>query len=251
MKRLNVIALLFITLLSKGQSDIPTSTIKSYRRIAQLIKYDSIKKLATLVSYPLRRENPLPDIYSPKEFVSYYSTLFDNEFKQELMNFDSSKIFQHNGNYGLFAGDVWIDADGKIISINHVSESEKKYSIKLTNEIQSKMHPSIKPWKRNVLVCESKKYLVRIDDINGHDSLRYISWGEGKQISEKPDLILYGGTYQFQGEQGGITYTFKSGEWSYIIDEVDMCEHSEDCGLFFRILRNDKEVSSYRCVETK
>jgi hypothetical protein len=250
MKRLIPIFLLFIASLGKAQADL-SGAIEDYHQIARLIKYDSIKKLATLVSYPLRRENPVPNINSAQEFISYYPILFDKEFKKKVIKFDSSDIFQHNGSYGLFAGDMWIDEDGKIISINHVSESEKIFSIKLTNEIQSKMYPEIKEWKRNVIVCESKKYLVRIDDINGHDSLRYISWGKGKQISDKPDLVLYGGTSEFQGEQGGVVYTFKSGEWSYIIDKVDMCEKPEDCGLFLRILDNDKEVDSYKCVETK
>ena len=254
MKRLIPFIFLFLAFDGKAQLDEnEKGVIESYRRIAQLIKYDSIEKLASLVEYPLNRRNPVPNINSAKEFISYYDTLFDKEFKQKVIKLDSSDIFQHDGNYGLFNGDIWITEEGKIIAINHSSDKEKQLSQKLTNEIKAKMYKGIMPWKRNIIVCKSEKFLIRIDDINGHDSLRYISWGKGKQISDKPDLILFGGTYEFQGTQGGITYTFKSGEWEYVIDEVWICEDDRPdlCGTFLRVIHNGKEVESYKCEKTK
>ena len=249
MKRFILLISLFLSFVINAQ-DVPPSAIKNYRRIARLIQYDSVKQIAALVEYPLRRVNPLPDINNAKEFISYYDTLFDTEFKKKVINFKDSDIFQHEGNYGLFAGDIWIDESGKILAINHSSDAEQKLSQKITNELKSKIYPSVKSWETNIMVCKCDKFLIRLD--NTKDSgIRYVSWGRGKQISDKPDLILYHGDEEFQGTQGGVTWTFKSGDWTYIVDEVDMCENDDDCGLFLRILKNEKLVESIRCIETK
>lgn len=252
MKRLTTLIILFLAFIAKGQTEMQAA-VEAYGEIAHLIKCDSIEKLASLVVYPLKRGNPVPDINSATEFISYYDTLFDKEFRKRVVRFDSSDVSMAEGEYMLFNGDIWINLDGNIIAVYYVSEKEKQLSQKLTNEIRAKMYPAIIAWKRNIIVCKTEKFLIRIDDINGHDSLRYMAWGKGKQVSDKPDIVLYRGSHKFQGTQGGITYTFAKGEWKYVIDEVWMCadEKPDECGTFLRIIHNDKEVETLKCTEIK
>lgn len=233
---------------------------RHFRHIVKLIKENKISELARLINFPLKRENPLPNIYSVNQFIRYSPILLDSSFKNKLSNYNDSDIFEHNGLFGLvggpFRGDIWINEDGKIETINYKSEAELKLQKRLTNEIQKKIHPSVKPWERNILVCETSKYLIRIDLIE-NDSLRYVAWSKPKKINDRPDIILLNGIQEFQGTMGGITYTFRNNEYIYQIAEVDMAESDDEIGLFFRIYKNEKDLNnykplvSYKCRELK
>ena len=89
-----------------------------------LIEHDSIAELSTLIVYPLKRQNPLPDISSPQEFISYYPVLIDSVFKKSLAQYDLSDIRENNLHYG-FGGkgsnddDIWLDYDGNLTAINY------------------------------------------------------------------------------------------------------------------------------------
>ena len=50
---------------------------------------------------------------------------------------------------------------------------------------------------------------------------------------------------------GGIKYTFKNGDWSYVVDEIDMCEKSTECGLFLRLIFKDVQKSCIKLSEIK
>lgn len=230
--------------------------LEFFHHVNKLILNDSISELASLVNYPLHRKNPLPDISSQDDFKLYYPILFDSIFKMKLKNFNDSNVWEHEGLFGLvggaFSGDIWIEPfSKKIITINYRSAQELQLSNKLTSEIQNNIYPSVRSWKENILVCKSVDYLVRIDLTDS--GLRYVAWSQGHKISEKPDLILYNGDELVEGTMRGFTWTFNNGDWTYEVDEVDMCEdmHPENCGLFLRVLYKDTEQSKTRMNYTK
>jgi hypothetical protein len=253
-KILKISLLLSISFTCNAQRKINSAIIEKFDRIVRLIKYDSVATLASLAQYPITRENPLPDINSTKEFIANYRIMVDSGLKEKLKQFSDSDIFEHNGNYGLvggvFDGDIWLNENGVLLGFVP-SETEDKLMQKMNDDIRGKMYSSIKKWKRNILVCTTEKYLIRVDETD--EGLRYISWSNGHSISEKPDLILYGGKEEAQGEMGGWTYTFKNGKWGYVIDEVELCEDDkpQDCGTFLRIEYDGVEKYTYRCTETK
>jgi len=202
----------------------------------------------------------LPDITSAEVFVKYYPILFDKAFKEKLKYFNDSDIFEHHGAYGIdgdnklpngdrFDGDIWIDDSGKIVRINYSSEKEQALSQKITRKIKSEIYPSVNDWETNIEVLESEKYLIRIDRIS--KGIRYVSWGKGKKISDAPDLVLYDGIEEAQGTQGGWTWTFKSGNWQYVIEDNEMCEDEKDCGFFLVVMQNGTEKSRMKCKELK
>jgi hypothetical protein len=226
----------------------------------RLIKADSISELSNLIDFPLYRPNPIPDISTSNDFILYAPILLDSLFKVKLSSYNDSDVFEHHGYYGLvggpFSGDIWMDENGLIKSINYHSVAELKLQSKLTREIQSKIYPSVKMWKENIYVCETNKFLIRVDLMDNNE-LRYIAWSKPKTISEKPDLILYHGKQEFQGTMGGITYTFSNGQYYYQIDQADVAESDDQIGLFLRIFKNkkdledQKELLKYRCRELK
>src|SRR4051812_37603615 len=93
--------LTFFILFSNCRADIPAKIKNSYRHIVLLIKEGKANELAAMIEYPLKRENPLPNITSPKQFISYFSILFDSAFKTKLLSYNDSDIIEHNGKYGL------------------------------------------------------------------------------------------------------------------------------------------------------
>jgi hypothetical protein len=250
-KKLYVIV--FLLVVSVCQAEVPKTIVKRYRLIISFIKENKVKELANLVSYPLKRQNPIKDIANAKEFFSYYASLIDNDFKRKLTLYADSDIFEHNFQYGLvggpFNGDIWLNEDGKITAINYSSHNEKKLLKLLTKKIQSQIYPTVNSWDKNILVCKSKNLLIRIDETT--KGLRYISWRKGHPISSKPDLVLYHGVEEAQGTMGGWTWTFKNGDWTYIIDDVEMCETDDKCGLFLRLVFKDSDKGSIRLTEIK
>ena len=192
--------------------------------------------------------------------AKYASILFDSSFKSKLLSYNDSDVFEHNGYFGLvggpFSGDIWMDENGLVASINYQSAAELKLQKKLTHEIQNKIYPSVKMWKENILVCETNKFLIRVDLLD-NDELRYIAWSKPKTITEKPDLILSHGVQEFQDTMGGVTYTFSNGQYYYQVDQRDMAESEDQIGLFLRVfdnkkdLKDEKELTSYRCLELK
>ena len=250
-KYLFFIIIIFLTTNCKGQ--VSPELKEQFKYIIRLIKEDKARELSALIDYPLGRENPLPDIKSSADFISHFKIIFDYSFKQQLSRYNDSDIFERNGVYGLvggsFSGEIWINDNGKIIAINYSSPEEQRLKEKLTEEIKLKIHPSVKNWRKNILVWKSDKLLIRIDDTD--KGLRYVCWGQGHNMSEKPDLILYNGLEEQRGTMGGWTWTFRNGNWSYLIDDVEMCEGPEDCGLFLRILYGGTEKSKIRMKEVK
>jgi hypothetical protein len=234
-------------------AEVPASIINKYHQIINLIRSDNVVELSKLVAYPLRRPNPIPDIENAQQFIAYYPMLFDSAFKSKLQTYDDSDVFEHNVAYGLvggqFHGDIWVSEDYKISGIYTDTEAEKKLIEKLTAEIKSQIYPSINSWEENQIVAMSKNLLIRIDWTG--NELRYASWSKGRNISEKPDIVMHKGKEEFYGTMGGRGWTFKNGDWTYVVEDINMCETEEKCGLFLRLKYKGVLKSSIRLQETK
>ncbi len=227
------------------------------KTLQSLIKEDRIVELATKwVSYPIRRPNPVPDIKNVDEFILYYDRLFDSAFKAQLVStiFDSTNTIDFDHTYkevfGLYAGAIWLDLEGKIITINHNSPADSLLQYNLHKEQERTVHPSVKPWVRNVLVWESEKHLIRVDEIKDY-KYRYVAWTKPKTISEKPDLMLFDGVIERQGTMGGWTYTFKNKDWTYLLDDSRIAESEDLVGFFIKVFHKDQLKSASRCTEVK
>ena len=244
-------AILFI--INTSFAHVDSSMILRFRKIVQLIKSDNAKGLAKLVKYPLNRENPLPAIKNAAEFITYYPVLFDAAFKKMLQQYADSIVFEHHDAYGLvgggFTGEIWINENGKISTINYSSKKEQALKTAAVSKIKAGMHPSVKNWENNILVAKSDKLLIRVDYTN--NGIRYACWSKGKTYADIPDLILYNGKEEAQGTMGGFTWTFINKEWTYIVDQADICDIPENCGLFLELLLNGVTQQRIKMKEIK
>jgi hypothetical protein len=252
-KLFGLLAAVFFWYSSCSAYEIPSSILASYKQIVDILKANDATKLATLIAYPLRRENPLPNIKNAKEFIAYYPILCDEAFRKKLEKYSDNYVVEHHGSYGLvgdaFSGDIWLNEEGKITAINYLSAEESRLKEACAAKIQSRVHPSVREWKENVRVGKSNNLTIRVD--RTEKGLRYVSWSKGHSMAEKPDLILFNGVEEAQGTMGGWTWTFKNGNWTYVVDDVKQCETEDLCGLFLRLYFNNAEKNTIRLREIK
>jgi len=229
-----------------------TSIANHFKHIIKLVNLDDAKELSKLISYPLKRKNPLPDITDSADFILNYKSIFDSSFKNLLRQYNDSDIFEHENNYGLvggvFSGEIWIDEDGYILGLASSKTEEKEREI-VTEKIKKQINSSVNDWNENVIVGKSKKLLLRVDRTD--KGLRYVCWSNGKTIKDTPDIILYNGVEEAQGTQGGWTWTFKNGDWTYVVHDAEICEEFKDCGLFLELSFKDKLKNKIKLTETK
>ena len=125
-----------------------------------------------------------------------------------------------------------------------MSAEESKLNDAQTAKLKSLVHPSVNEWEKNILVGRSNNLTIRVDrTVKG---LRYASWSKGHSMAEKPDLIIFNGAEEAQGTMGGSTWTFKNGNWTYVIDDVRSCENEDQCGLFLRLYLKSAEKDIIR-----
>ncbi|WP_428230767.1 hypothetical protein [Flavobacterium sp.] len=114
----------------------------------------------------------------------------------------------------LGSGDIWIDTDGRLISINYQSQYEKELKDKLITGKKGKLNSALTNFKKPVCILETSKFRIRIDDL-GNDSYRYASWSLKQSMSEKPDLVLNNGKFIQEGTGGNHSFEFKKGNYIY------------------------------------
>jgi hypothetical protein len=248
-----LIILLFALQVTAQMNDsIPLWRQNQISKIVDCIKNDNYSELSELIRYPIKRPNPIPALVSKESFMLYCSTLFDDNFKQKLINikFMSNNTINRNDDFGFFYGYIWINKSGKIIALNYNSDKELLIQKTLKNEAKSLIQTSVKKSESTIILCHSDKILIRIDLLNNL-TLRYASWSYPKTIHDKPDLVLLNGVEELHGTTGGVTYTFKNSRWKYVIDKVDISENDKEGGLFFKLLINDQEQRKTRLTEIK
>ncbi|KIQ21460.1 hypothetical protein RT99_11710 [Flavobacterium sp. MEB061] len=180
------------------------------------VKSNNKEGVAAFISFPLGRDYPIPNIKNKADFLKRYDQIFDATLKNEIIKSNPAKDWSEVGWRGIMLnqGTLWIDTDGKIISINYQSQAEKNLSNKLIAAEKAKLHPSIAKFKAPEYILESSKFRIRIDDL-GNNNYRYASWSVKQKMSEKPDLVITNGKWIPDGSGGNSYFDFKKGDYLY------------------------------------
>jgi len=219
MKRALTLTLLlaFGIQISQGQTLEPQhrNTVEAF---IKLIKDRNLEVLKTKVSYPLKREQPLPDVKYPSNFASRFDNIFDEGFIAKIVASDIDRDWSAMGWRGLMFdnGQLWLDYDGNLISVNYQSPEEQRMKKLLMQDNKASLHESIRDFQEPMVVIETRKFRVRIDKL-ADGSFRYASWNVNAPNNAKPDLILQNGQRHFEGSGGNHWYGFRSGDFKYEI----------------------------------
>lgn len=217
MKKINVffIVLIFCSSFVSGQ-DLKPEYQKFIKKFISNIKNDKKEAVANMISYPFKREYPIPAIKDKADFIKRYSEIFDVKLKSEVIKSNPAKDWSEVGWRGIMLnqGTIWIDTDGRLISINYQSKFESDLKNKLIAADKIKLHSSIAKFKAPECVLETSKFRVRIDDL-GNDNFRYASWSIKKGMNQEPDLVISNGKWFQEGTGGNHRFEFKKGQYIY------------------------------------
>jgi hypothetical protein len=174
--------------------------------------------IAKRIRFPLHRHYPVLPINGQKEFLRRFDEVFDDDFRKAIRDSSPKDDWESMGWRGimLYRGALWIDEAGLIIAVNHESKKEQEIREGLIEKERTSLHPSLQKFQDLVLVAETAKLRVRIDE-TGQDRYRYAVWPRRRSMAEKPDLILEDGQVVYEGSGGNHGYHFKRGHYAYTV----------------------------------
>lgn len=180
------------------------------------VKSGDKEAIAKRIKFPFNRENPIPSVKNKADFIKRYNQIFDKVLIEKITKSNPVKDWSEVGWRGIMLnqGDLWIDTDGKIISINHQSDIELKMKNSLIAAQKKNVNASISKFKEPVAILETSKFRIRIDDL-GNNKYRYASWSIKNKMTDKPDLIIENGVFVPDGTGGNHYYEFKKGNFKY------------------------------------
>jgi len=190
--------------------------IDSINNVIALFKEKNIDKISSIISFPLYRQYPIPQIKDKKDFKKRFNEVFDQILINKIVN---SKIEQWSevGWRGIMLenGVLWMaNSDGMITSINYQSDFEKKLRQDLITKDKQKLHISLRTFESPTYKIKTNNYLIRIDELTNYE-YRYASWKIDEKESSKPSIILNNGELEFEGSGGNHVITFINGNYIY------------------------------------
>lgn len=212
----NKLLILAICLYASSANAIEQKHRNVVKSFIEAVKSSNRAQLANYISYPLGRDLPIPSIKNKQQFLERYYEVFDENLIKMIVDSDLEKDWTAMGWRGIMLrnGQLWLDYDGKILSINYQSKTEKTIKNKLIKVQKNTLHQSVSDYAEPILEWQTKKFRIRIDDL-GKQKYRYVTWAVNKKTSEKPDLILFDGEVTLDGSGGNHNYTFTNGIYQY------------------------------------
>jgi hypothetical protein len=200
--------------------------------------------IAKRIKFPFKREYPIPPVKDKADFVKRYNQIFDKVLIEKIAKSNPAKDWSEVGWRGIMMnqGDLWIDTDGKIITINYQSNEELKLKNSLIAAQKKNVNSSISNFKEPVAILETSKFRIRIDDL-GNNKFRYVSWGIKNKMTDKPDLVIENGVFYADGTGGNHHYEFKKGNFRYECHFIVLGEKDSPPAIL-TVYQSGKEILS-------
>ncbi|MBP7184214.1 MAG: hypothetical protein KBA06_01810 [Saprospiraceae bacterium] len=244
-RRLTLAILFFsINLIPIFSQDLSKAQVKQIQEFIDCVKNYKKDLVASKTIFPLEREYPIASIKDEQEFVKRYDELFDDKFTNIISKSNLTTDWSLVGWRGIMFldGDLWLDFDGKLFSINHKSPAEiEKYNALLKKD-KGQLYEALRDYVKPVLLLETNKFRIRVDDM-GNDKYRYASWKITSKMSTKPDLVIQNGEFMADGSGGNYRYVFTNNEYTYQCYVIETGE-ADSPPAYIAIYRGDKEILS-------
>ena len=244
MKKVVVFILICFNLTLVYGQDLTIKNQKIIQNFIETVKTNNKEKICSLVSYPLTREYPIPEVKNKNELLKRFDEIFDTKLLTLIIKSKVQTDWSEMGWRGimLLDGEVWLNSTGKLIAINYQSQFEKKKKEELITILKNSLHESLRNFKRPVCVLETSKYRIRIDDM-GNQKFRYASWKLKAKLNEKPDVVFENGVEELDGNGGNCSYIFKAGDYTYECGIVEMGEDGAP-PAYLTVTKGAKEILS-------
>ncbi|MGY4384052.1 hypothetical protein ACVWYN_001078 [Pedobacter sp. UYP24] len=232
MKKLSLSFLLALVMFCSFGQDLKPKEQKTVTDFIEKVKQGQKETLATQVSFPLKRQYPLPSINDKQSFLSRYNEVFDEQLIKLIVNSNPSADWSAVGWRGIMLknGIVWLDYNGQLSAVNYQSVNEKQKRSQLIKQDKASLHYSLSNFKEPILICETSKFKIRVDDMGGQQ-YRYASWKLNSKKGDKPELIILKGKLTFEGSGGNHKYEFKNSGYVYTLSVWVIGEEGRPAGL--------------------
>lgn len=197
-------------------------------------------QVASLISYPLGRDYPLPPIENAKDFIVHWDEFFDAARIKSLTDATPEEVGWRG--VMLEQGCVWFE-DAKITSLNCKTAAYDEIWKKAREVEGQGLYKTAQGYDRIAIKCETKSLQVRMQ-YHG-DDLRYFVWKKGQDTKEKPQLELHNGIYEPQGSGGNLNLIFTNPPYTYDLYIANLC--GEDCNNYLTVSEGEKEISRSVC----
>ncbi len=240
-RQITFIALLIVFKMGFTQ-ELKKKDLEIVKTFVDCIKSNNINKLKAHVAYPLRREYPLSDIDNELEFEKRYNEIFDDSLKTIIISSNIKKDWSAVGWRGIMLnnGILWLDYDGRLISVNYQSNYERDERAKLIEMDKDKIYRSLKDFEEPILIMETKQNKIRIDKLK-NGKYRYASWSINSKMSKKPDIVIKDGNWIPEGSGGNHRYEFINDNYKYECI-INVLRTNDTPPAELVIYRNDKEI---------
>jgi hypothetical protein len=226
-------------------SELKKDQILSIQKLINTFKTKNKAKIADLINYPFRREYPLKDVKNKNDFIERFDDILDKEFLDHVAE---SKIndWSEVGWRGIMLdnGTIWIDNEGKIMTVNYQSPKEKQLLVNAIKADKNQLPKSLQEFVKPVYLIFTKNYKIRIDEIS-ENFYRYAAWKTKNQKSE-PDIIIENGVLEFQGSGGNHTITFQNNGYTYIIS-INEIGALDDPDATLEVSKQEKVILTEEC----
>lgn len=218
-------------------------------KFIEAIKSNEPSKIAKFVEYPLERPHHIPDIQNEADFIKRFEMVFDKDMLDGIAN-TKPEDWQRVGWRGIMLppGYFWLDDRGKLIATNVVTDKEEKYILDWEKADRENLFVNLRQFDKNIYVFKVAKGTGRIDRIKTNEkyvyTYRYAFWNAGKNMSDKPDIVIENGDVEYQGSGGNHTYRFKNGAYIYEFD-VTYVGSVDYEPYILSVLRNEDVIDSY------
>jgi len=246
MKKIIITIFLTVNLTVVFGQDLTIQQKKIVSDFIDCVKKNNKSKIGNKISYPFRRAYPIPSIKNKEAFLKRYNEVFDDQLRKMIVQSEPVKDWSAVGWRGIMLhnGDVWLDYDGRLLSVNYQSAGEAKKQQDIIKQDQARLHESIQVFKKPVQLLETAQYRIRIDDMgNGH--YRYASWKLLSKMSDKPDIVILNGTYIPDGSGGNHSFKFTRGAFIYECDIVVMGEQNSP-PAYLKVYKGNQELLSQK-----
>ena len=242
MKRIFMIGFLIFRLTDLFSQNLKNEYQKIVINFINQVKNNNKDNISNMISYPFHRDYPIKSIKDKKEFISRYDEIFDDSLKYKIIKSNPAKDWAEVGWRGimLYRGDLWLDFDGRISSINYQSKSERLLKEKTIETDRKNIHPSLLKFESPVCILKTSKYLIRID-LLGKEKYRYASWSITKSMIDKPDLVINNGECIYEGSGGNHSYKFQNDGYIYECSIIIMGEEGSPPAIL-TVSKGDKDL---------
>ncbi|HSZ32819.1 MAG TPA: hypothetical protein VK772_05890 [Puia sp.] len=242
MRKLIITSLFVFNMYSLFAQDMSKENQKIVADFIAEVKNPNKNNLCSSISFPFKRQYPIPDINNRHEFLKRYKEVFDDSLTKMILTSDPAKDWAAVGWRGimLLNGVLWIDYNGRFIGVNYQSKCEKEEYERLVRMDKSRLYESVNKFEKPMFVLETSKHQIRIDDM-GNDQYRYVSWPLKSKMNKKPELVIENGQIEFEGTGGNSTYTFKNAGYIYQCSIIVMGEESSPPAKL-TILKGNKTI---------